>query len=116
MMDERILIIQCHPDYHGRHLCHALAQAYGDGARAAGHTVDQLEPGRTDFPILRSAEQWQQQPVPPALASAQEAIARASHLLLIYPMWLGGIPALLKGFLEQVARPDLPWQRIAGIR
>ncbi len=38
-------------------------------------------------------------------ADAQQALARASHLVLIYPLWLGDMPALLKGFLEQVARP-----------
>ena len=27
------------------------------------------------------------------------------YLVLFFPLWLGDMPALLKGFLEQVARP-----------
>lgn len=104
-VETRILIIQGHPDHQSRHLCHILAQAYANGAHAAGHAVEEVEPGRLDFPLLRSAEQWQHQPLPPALVPAQAAIGRASHLVLVYPMWLGEMPALLKGFLEQVARP-----------
>lgn len=105
MMGARILIIQGHPDCGERHLCHVLARAYADGARAAGHVVDTVEPARLDFPLLRSAEAWQHGQVPAALAPAQQAIREASHLVLVYPLWLGEMPALLKGFLEQVARP-----------
>jgi len=47
-----------------------------------------------------------------ALAEAYARGARASHadlmsadhLLLCYPLWLGDVPALFKGFLEQVLR------------
>jgi putative NADPH-quinone reductase len=35
----------------------------------------------------------------------QRDIAWANHLVLIFPLWLGDMPALVKGFLEQVARP-----------
>ena len=42
-----------------------------------------------------------------ALRPAQEAIAWAHHLVIVYPLWLGTMPALLKGFLEQVLRPGL---------
>ena len=38
------------------------------------------------------------------VAELQAAIAAADHLVLIYPLWLGGPPALLKGWLEQVFR------------
>lgn len=104
-MNQRILIIQGHPDCRARHLCHALAQAYADGARGAGHTVETIEPAAIDFPLLRSADDWQHGAVPVQLEAVQAAIAHASHLVLIYPLWLGDMPALLKGFLEQVARP-----------
>jgi len=104
-MAARILIIQGHPDCGSQHLCHALAQAYGDGAQGAGHTVETIKPGLIDFPLLRSAEEWQHGSVPASLVPAQQAIREATHLALVYPLWLGEMPALLKGFLEQVARP-----------
>jgi putative NADPH-quinone reductase len=30
--------------------------------------------------------------------------------VLLYPMWLGDVPAWFKGFLEQVARPDFAFR------
>lgn len=104
-MGKPILIVQGHPDCARQHLCHALAQAYLDGAAAAGHAVETVEPARLGFPLLASQADWQDGPLPPQLAQAQEAIRRAQHLVFVYPLWLGDMPALLKGFLEQVARP-----------
>ena len=104
-MHKHILIIQGHPDWGHAHLAHALASAYAEGAEGAGHTVETIEPARLDFPLLTSADDWQHGSVPPALAPVQDAIVRASHLVLLYPLWLGEMPAVLKGFLEQVARP-----------
>ena len=101
----RILVLQGHPDAQARHLCHALAEAYAEGARAGGHEVRTIEVAALDFPLLRSQQAWEQEPVPPTLAPAQQGIAWAQHLLIVYPLWLGDLPALLKGFLEQVARP-----------
>jgi putative NADPH-quinone reductase len=101
----RILIIQGHPDPAPTHLGHALAAAYAEGATGAGHEVRTVTVAALDFPLLRSAKEWEEGTLPPGLASAQADIAWANHLVLMFPLWLGDMPALLKGFLEQVARP-----------
>ncbi|RZA30956.1 MAG: flavodoxin family protein [Lysobacteraceae bacterium] len=103
-MGTRILIVQGHPDGGRQHLCHALAAAYADGARSAGHDVDSVEPARLRLPLLASQEEWESA-APPLVVAAQEAIRRAQHLAFFYPLWLGDMPAMLKGFMEQVARP-----------
>ncbi|MFP5404050.1 MAG: flavodoxin family protein, partial [Gammaproteobacteria bacterium] len=36
-MSTRILLLQGHPDALQTHFCHALADAYAEGAAAAGH-------------------------------------------------------------------------------
>jgi putative NADPH-quinone reductase len=107
---KRILLIQGHPDAHTRHLCHALEDAYAAGAQAAGHTVRRLHVAQLDFPLLRSQAEWEHGSLPPVLASAQADIAWAQHLVLFFPLWLGDMPALLKGFLEQVARPGFAFK------
>lgn len=104
-MSKRILLIQGHPDASARHFLHALADAYAEGARAAGHEVRTVDVATLDFPLLRSQYEWEKGELPPGLASAQDAIAWAEHLVIFFPLWLGDMPALLKGFLEQVARP-----------
>ncbi|HEX8612137.1 MAG TPA: NAD(P)H-dependent oxidoreductase [Telluria sp.] len=104
-MPKRILLIQGHPDAAQGHLCHALAAAYGQGAAKAGHDVRQTQVAALDFPLLRSQDEWEHGPLPPGLQQAQDDIRWAQHMVFFFPLWLGDMPALLKGFLEQVARP-----------
>jgi putative NADPH-quinone reductase len=114
MDSQRILILQGHPDPAGGHLCQALAQAYADGAIEGGHQVQTITIAGLDFPLLRSQADWQDGELPSTLLPAQQAIAWADHLLLVFPLWLGDMPALFKGFLEQVARPGFAFQRKAA--
>ncbi len=100
----RIAIIDGHPDPDRKHFVHALADAYAEGARDY-HQVDRIDVGSLDFPLLRSADDWRDGSPVPAIADAQHKIRAARHLVFLYPMWLGDVPALFKGFLEQVARP-----------
>lgn len=104
-MVRRIVIIQGHPDPAGRHFCHALADAYAKGARHANHEVRQIEVAGLDFPLLRTAEEYEKGATPASIIAAQTDISWAEHLLIVYPLWLGTMPALLKGFFEQVFRP-----------
>lgn len=112
-MSRRILIIQGHPDQSRPHFCQALADAYRSGAVAAGHEVEELKLGELSFPLMHSESQWQSGPLPPALEPAQEMIRQADHLVFVYPIWLGTMPALLKGFLEQVLRPGFAFDAAA---
>jgi putative NADPH-quinone reductase len=100
-----IAIIQGHPTFDGGHFCHALAEAYAEGAFAGGHQVRFITVADLDFPLLRSKADWNEAPPPSVIAETQWTMAWAEHLVIIYPLWLGGMPALLKGFLEQVLRP-----------
>ena len=101
----RIVLVQGHPDPGVRHFCHALADAYRSGAIAAGHGVRDVAVTDLQFPVLRSRAEWETQAPAPDVARAQELIGWAEHIVLVYPLWLGTMPALLKAFLEQVFRP-----------
>ena len=104
-MAKKITIIQGHPDPVSLHFGHALAESYARGALAAGHEIKRIEVAQLDFPLLRSQTEWNSGRAPAGLRDAQAAIAWADHLVLIFPLWLGTMPAILKGFLEQVFRP-----------
>lgn len=104
-MSSRILIIQGHPDDSAAHLCHALAGQYREGAESAGHEVREINVAQLDFPLLRSKHDWEKGALPDSLAEAQASISWAQHIVVFFPLWLGEMPAMLKGFLEQVARP-----------
>jgi len=104
-MTERITVIQGHPDGDSHHLGHALSEAYTQAARDAGHDVRVIEVGKLDFPLIRNKMEWENDPLPPELSEAQNDLLWAEHWALFYPIWLGAMPAMLKGFLEQVLRP-----------
>ena len=38
---------------------------------------------------------------------AYETLASCDHLVLIFPLWCGDMPAMLKGFIERILQPDL---------
>lgn len=103
-MAKRVLIIDGHPDPDRGRLCHALAEAYAKSARDAGKEVRLLTVAEAEFALLRTAHDFATPPDAPAIASARTDIAWADHLVLVFPLWLGAAPALLRAFLEQVAR------------
>lgn len=107
----RILLIEGHPDAGADRLNRLLADAYAEGATQAGHTVHRIRVAELDFPLLRSTAEWENGELPAGLQAAQADIAWCQHMVLFFPLWLGDMPALLKGFLEQVARPGFAFHR-----
>ena len=104
-MPRRILIIVGHPDPNPKRLCRALAEAYAEGAEAAGHRVSRVDLATLDFPLLRTIDEFEHETIPANLKGVAEAIGDAEHLVFVFPLWLGTMPAMLKGFLEQIMRP-----------
>jgi putative NADPH-quinone reductase len=98
-----ICILQGHPDPAPGRFCHALADVYRRGAETAGHTVTIVNIAALDVPMLRAAADFATAATGD-IAAAQSEIMAADHLVVIFPLWLGGMPALLKAFFEQIAR------------
>ena len=104
-MPKRILIIDGHPDRRPGRYVHALAHAYRDGAASAGHQLSDIIVSELNFPLLRTSEDFRQRKPPESIRRCQELITRADHLVILFPLWLGSMPAMLKAFFEQVLRP-----------
>lgn len=114
-MTNRILIIDGHPDPKGSHFVHELADFYRQGAKGAGHAIRLLRVGEVRFPLLKNSKAYVSGKVPPSIVAAQKSILWADHIVVLYPLWLGTMPAKLKGFLEQVLRPGFAFaERGAG--
>ena len=105
-MAKQILIIHGHPDPDRHRFNYQLAMAYKQAAMDAGLQVKEVFVADIDFPLLRSFQQYYEEEPPEAIRSCQSAIGWADHMVIFYPLWMGGMPALLKGFLEQVLRPN----------
>jgi putative NADPH-quinone reductase len=102
----RILILNGHADHRPERLCSGLCDAYTTAAAGAGHQVRRLDVAALDFPLIRTAQDFIDGPPPPDIAAAQATMGWAEHLVIVHPLWLGGPPALLNGFFEQVFRYD----------
>lgn len=82
--------------------CEALGEAYCRGAQAGGHEVSLFNTATMTFdPVLHHGYEKPQE-LEPDLKKAHDAILAADHLVMIFPLWLGTLPAIFKGFLERV--------------
>jgi len=109
-MSKRIIVIQGNPDGSVRHFGHVLADEYANGARDGGHEVRRIDVAAMNFPILRTKADFEQGVPPDAIRHAQEDVRWADHLVIVYPLWLGSMPALLKAFFEQLLRPGFAFE------
>ncbi|PWR19856.1 NAD(P)H-dependent oxidoreductase [Zavarzinia compransoris] len=103
MAGRRVLTILGHPS--GDSFCAAAEAAYAEAAGAAGAEVTRLRLGEMAFdPILRHGYR-KRQDLEPDLERARAAILAAEHVVFVYPIWWGSVPALLKGFLDRSFLP-----------
>lgn len=102
---KRIVVIVGHA--RANTFCEALGESYVRGAMAEGHDARLFVTSKMTFdPILHEGFTKIQQ-LEADLKTAHDAMLGANHLVLIFPLWLGTLPAILKGFLERVLQPDL---------
>jgi putative NADPH-quinone reductase len=113
-MTAKILIIDGHPETDRQHYVHALAAAYQEGARAGHHEIRRIVVGDLNFPLLRSNADFLQGTPPEDIKTCQAHIKWANHLVVVYPLWLGCMPALLKAFFEQTLRPGFAFAQGAA--
>ena len=92
----RMLIVNGHPDPRPERFCAALCKACHGGARSAGRQADMISLGSLpagdgqDF----AHASWE---------LALELVRRASHLTVVFPLWLDKPPPLLSTFFQQAA-------------
>ncbi|WP_028634273.1 NAD(P)H-dependent oxidoreductase [Pseudomonas parafulva] len=111
-MGKRILIILGHPC--AESFCAALADRYTEAAQLVGHESRVLLLGDLTFdPVLRHGYK-QVQALEPDLLTAQADLLWANHLVFVYPIWWGGIPALMKGFIDRVFLPGFAFRYQPG--
>ncbi len=109
-MPKRIVVVVGHPDPSPERLVRALAESYAAGARNAGHRVEIVDLAGIEVPFLRTQQEFEHGEVPPSLAAACDAMRKAEHFVILFPLWLGGMPAMLKAFCEQIFRPGIAFR------
>lgn len=109
---KKILIIQGHPDSESYNS--ALAEAYKKGATAAGAEIKEIAIRDLDFsPNLKYGYRKRTE-LEPDLLAAWEKIQWAEHLVWIYPVWWGSVPAIMKGFIDRLFLPTFAFTKREG--
>lgn len=99
----KTLIILGHPDEES--LCHSIGESYKNGALEKGAEVELLKLNEIKFNLNLKYGFRKSMNLETDLQRAQDLISWADHLVFIYPVWWGGVPALLKGFVDRVFLP-----------
>jgi putative NADPH-quinone reductase len=112
----RVLLVHCHP--RSDSFSAALADAAETSLRGAGHAVERRDLYAENFSPAVTAEAHRhymdfamnQQGVEADVTQLQ----RAEALLLVYPTWWYGMPAVLKGWFDRVWVPGVTFVVSAG--
>jgi len=113
----KILYLYAHPlpdSFHG-----AVKHAALDGLLAAGHEVDLCDLYAERFdPVLSAEERRGYHAIPDNRAPVETYVARleaAQALVLSYPTWCFGLPAILKGWFDRVLLPGVSFTLEDGV-
>ena len=107
-MKNNILIINGHPNKESFNS--ALVNAYQEGAIRSGTPVDVITIAELNFnPNLQYAYTRRMELEPDLLSSLQK-IKKADHLVWIHPVWWGGLPAIMKGFIDRLFLPGIAFK------
>lgn len=92
----------------------ALGEAYRRGAESAGHGVKLFVLADMNFDAVLREGYRCEQALEPDLVAARQALLASDHLVFVFPLWCGDMPAIMKGFIERVLQPDLLAIRSTG--
>ncbi|CAM3630725.1 MULTISPECIES: NAD(P)H-dependent oxidoreductase [Sphingobacterium] len=107
-MKKRILIINGHPNRESFNF--GIAAAYKEGAKESGAEVRSINIADLNFnPNLQFGYQKRTE-LEPDLLQAWEDILWAEHLVWVHPVWWGGLPAIMKGFIDRLFLPGFAFQ------
>lgn len=112
----KVLVLHAHPvetSYNA-----ALHRLILDRLAARGHEIDDCDLYAEDFdPRLTREERLNYHEIGPNLApvaSYVERVRAAEALILSYPVWNFGYPAILKGFFDRVFLPGVSFEMVDG--
>lgn len=105
---KNILLINGHPNKASFNF--ALAAAYKEGALKAGSTVTEIIIADLQFNPNLQFGYTKRMELEPDLLEALEKIKKADHLVWFHPVWWGGFPAIMKGFIDRLFLPGITFR------
>ena len=109
----KILIILAQPNPGSFN--HAIAATAADSLRRNGHEVVLHDLCQEQFsPLLTAAELQKDARLEPVVARHCREIASADGIIIVHPNWWGMPPAILKGWIDRVLRPEVAYRFVEG--
>ncbi len=99
----RILVIDAHP--RADSFCRGIVTSIANGASAATHEVRWLALRELSFDLNHTGQELE-----PCLEHSRQEMLWAEHIMIVYPVWWGTMPALLKGWLDRVLQPGFAFE------
>jgi NAD(P)H dehydrogenase (quinone) len=94
---------------------HALAQTVVATLAESGHDVVFHDLHAEGFdPLMTAAEIPTNGPLTPEIARHCEELATAEGIVVVHPNWWGQPPAILKGWIDRVVRPEVAYRFLEG--
>jgi putative NADPH-quinone reductase len=94
---------------------HAIAGTAAEALRRIGHNVVLHDLCQEQFPPLLSiAELESDAKLEPVIASHGAEIAQTGGIIIVHPNWWGMPPAILKGWIDRVLRPEVAYRFVAN--
>lgn len=108
-----ISVILAHPDPESFN--HAIARTAVAWLEGKGHSVRFHDLYQEKFaPILPMEEIPTEASVPPDILKHCQEISAAGGIVIIHPNWWGQPPAILKGWVDRVIRPEVAYRFLEG--
>jgi putative NADPH-quinone reductase len=109
----KILVVLGHPQPGSFN--HALADTVVSALGERGHEVVFHDLYAEGFdPLLPAAEVPSDGPVDPEIARHCAELAAAEGIVVVHPNWWGQPPAILKGWIDRVVRPEVAYRFLDG--
>jgi NAD(P)H dehydrogenase (quinone) len=113
----RILLVYCHPS--PTSFVASIREALVPALEAKGHVLDVIDLYAEGFVPVLGPDDWlahrqDRGAETPDLARHIEALRAAEGVVLVYPTWWYGLPAMLKGWFDRVWQPGVAFTMEAG--
>ena len=103
------LIVTAHPSSKG--FTHSIANSFAKGLEASNNTFEILDLYKTELQqSFLSFENIRELPLDENKIMIQSKITLADELIFVHPIWWGGMPAILKNFIDLNITPGFGYK------
>jgi len=111
----KVMVILAHPHPGRESFNHAIAETAVKTLEKNGHTVFFHDLYRENFnPLIPHGEIPDSAELPAEIEQHCSEISSAEGIIIIHPNWWGQPPAIMKGWVDRIIRPNVAYKFLEG--